>query len=119
MVHCKLFDEEEGCLSMEDDHRPPGGEIGQQGYEFSGLEGASFCGREDLLGSSFAARRCGVDFEGLGCQDESKLLMRKALFSVERGKTSLLDSARQGGWRKSRQVQQLLSSPSQRPRGVQ
>ena len=37
------FDKEEGCLAMEKNHRQPGGEIGQQGYEFSGLDGASFC----------------------------------------------------------------------------
>ena len=36
---------------MEGNHRPPGGEIGQQAFELSGLDGASFCGREDPLGS--------------------------------------------------------------------
>ena len=43
-------------------------------------------------------------------EDESKLLLRKALFSVEReAKTSHCDSAQQGGWRKSRQLRQLSS----------
>ena len=40
-------------------------------------------------------------------EDESKLLMQKAVFSVARGKTSLFGNAHQGGWRKSRQAQQL------------
>ena len=66
-VHCELINVEEGCFAMDKNHRPHGGKIGQQGDALSGLDGVSLCG-QDLLGSSFAGRRCGIDFEGFGCQ---------------------------------------------------
>ena len=76
---------------MEKNHRPSGGEIGQQGHGFSGLGSASLCGRENLLGRSVAARRCGIDFGGLGRLSGSRrtnpsFSFEKALSSVESGK---------------------------------
>ena len=88
----KLSDVEEGCSEVEDDHGSPCGETGYQGHELFGLDGASIRGCKDLHGNTSATRCCGVNFEGFGCQgrwiheDESKLLLRKSLFSVERGK---------------------------------
>ena len=67
-VHCEPLDMEKGCSEMEDDHRPSRRETGYQGHELSGLDGAGIRGWENLHGSLSAARRCGVDFEGLGCQ---------------------------------------------------
>ena len=58
----KLSDVEEGRSEVEDDHGSPCGEVGYQGHELFGLDGAGI----------------------RGCKDESKLLLRKALFSVER-----------------------------------
>ena len=87
-VHYKLSDVEEGCIAMEKTTDHPVGKIGQQGHEFFGLDGASFCGRENLLGWSVAARRDAK--AGWIQQDESKLLLRKALFSVERSKDESL-----------------------------
>ena len=95
-VLCKLSDVEEGCSEVEDDHGSPCGEVGYQGNELFGLDGAGIRGCKDFRRSTSATRRCGVNPEGFGCQgrldqeDESKLLLRKALFSVERGKDESL-----------------------------
>ena len=95
-VLCKLSDVEEGRSEVEDDHGSSCGETGYQGHELLGLDGASIRGCKDLHGSTSTTRRCGVNFEGLGRQvgwiqeDESNLLLRKALFSVERGKDESL-----------------------------
>ena len=67
-VHRELLDVEKGCSEMEDDHRPSRREAGYQDHELSGLDGAGIRGWENLHGSPSAARRCGVNFEGLGCQ---------------------------------------------------
>ena len=77
---------------MEENHRPHGGETGQRGHELSGLDGAGFRGREDLFGSPLL-QLDGVDSilkvldakAGWIQEDESKLLLRKGLFSAERG----------------------------------
>ena len=67
-ILCKLFDVEEGCSEVEDDHGSPCRETGYQGHELFGLDGASIRGCTDLHGSTSATRRCGVNLEGFGCQ---------------------------------------------------
>ena len=95
-VLCKLSDVEEGPSEVEDDHGSPCRETGYQGHELFGLDGASIRGCKDLHGSTSATRCCGVNLKVLDAkagwiqEDESKLLLRKALFSVERGKDESL-----------------------------
>ena len=64
----KLSDVEEGCSEVEDDHRSPCGEVGYQGHELFGLDGAGIRGCKDFRGSTSATRRCGINPEGFGCQ---------------------------------------------------
>ena len=116
----KLSDVEEGCSEVEDDHRSPCGEVGYQGHELFGLDGAGIRGCKDLRGSTSAARRCGVNPEGIGCQGwldpggRVQTSLRKALFSVERGKD---ESLRQYTTRRLAQIEaastaSLVSMPT-------
>ena len=86
---------EEGRSEVEDDHGSPCRETGYQGHELFGLDGASIRGCKDLHGSISATRAVEsikvLDAKaGWIQEDESKLLLRKALFSVERGKDESL-----------------------------
>ena len=88
----KLSDVEEGCSEVEDDHGSPCGETGYQGHELFGLDGASIRGCKDLHGNTSVESILKVLDAKAGWiqEDESKLLLRKALFSVERGKDESL-----------------------------
>ena len=86
----KLSDVEEGCSVVEDDHGSPCGEVGYQGHELFGLDGAGIRGCRDLHGNTSATRCCGVNLEGSGCQGRldpgGRVQISPAKGTVQRGK---------------------------------
>ena len=93
-VLCELPDVEEGCSEMEDDHWSSRRETGYQGHELLTMQ-AFVDGRiptETLLQPDAVESILKVLDAKAGWiqEDESKLLLRKALFSVERGKDESL-----------------------------
>ena len=102
-VHCELLDVEKGCSEMEDDHRPSRRETGYQGHELSGLNGAVIREWENLHRSILHPDGVESILKVLDAkvgwiqEDESKLLLRKALSGWKEARTSLFDSARHEG----------------------
>ena len=108
LVLCKLSDAEESRSEVEDDHGSPCGETAYQGHELFGLEVQAFVdariSTEALLHPDAVESILKVLDVKAGWiqEDESKLLLRKALFSVERGKD---ESLRQDTTRRLAQIE--------------
>ena len=90
---------------MEDDHRSSCGEVGYQGHELFGLDGAGIRGCKDFRGSASATRRCGINPEGFGCQGWLDPGRTSPNFSCERHCSAWKEAKRQYTTRRLAQIE--------------